>query len=104
MYAAMRRSIGVFTARFLVADSPYLCGVLSWFQVLCFHHLTPHRALPNLSGSVRWSIDVRFERADVRTESGSKMGFELPRAGSRSPIVSCTEWLKRWEDIPRGSY
>ena len=36
----------------------------------CFvgSHLTPHRALPNLSQKVRWSLDVRFERADLPTE------------------------------------
>jgi hypothetical protein len=79
-------------------------GVLYDFQVLCFHHLTPHRALPNLSRSVRWSIDVRFERADNPTESGSVMGFELPKLNTGLPIVSCTEWLEQWEDIPRGSY
>jgi hypothetical protein len=32
-------------------------------DVLIFHSLNVHRALPNLSGSLRQSVDMRFQRA-----------------------------------------
>jgi phytanoyl-CoA hydroxylase len=73
-------------------------------DVLCFHQVTPHRALPNLSQKVRWSLDVRFEAADAPTETGRKMGFPLAKAGETASVVSYEEWLERWRDMPRGSY
>jgi phytanoyl-CoA hydroxylase len=80
-------------------------------DVLCLNQMVPHRALPNCSDAVRWSLDVRYERrcADAcehafTDKSGSPpLGFPLPRDGG-APIVGCHEWLSRWKDMPPGSY
>jgi ectoine hydroxylase-related dioxygenase (phytanoyl-CoA dioxygenase family) len=78
-------------------------------DLLCFHQLVPHRALPNGSSRVRWALDVRYEAADGATASGKKMGF-LARSSSISSrtgpaaVPSCAQWLASWKDIPPGSY
>ena len=72
-------------------------------DVLCFNQFVPHRALPNTSDAVRWSLDVRYEPTDRATETGKKQGF---RARSRDPrnVVTCQQWLQQWEGIPPGAY
>ena len=72
-------------------------------DVLCFNQFVPHRALPNTSDAVRWSLDVRYEPTDRATETGKKQGF---RARSRDPrnVVIYQQWLQQWEGIPPGAY
>ena len=72
-------------------------------DVLCFNQFVPHRALPNTSDAVRWSLDVRYEPTDRATETGKKQGF---RARSRDPrnVVNYRQWLRQWEGIPPGAY
>ncbi len=72
-------------------------------DVLCFTEKTPHRATANRKEIVRWSLDFRYEDTDHATPEGSALGFV---ARSRDPgrVTSCDDWLKKWEDRPKGSY
>jgi phytanoyl-CoA hydroxylase len=70
-------------------------------DILCFPQLTPHRALPNHSQAVRWSMDLRFESAENPTTSGRTKGFV---ARSQHGVTSYEEWLTVWAASPAGSY
>ena len=72
-------------------------------DVLCFTQLTPHRALPNRSAGVRWSMDVRYETLEGATEVGLDKGF-VARASDPSRVTDCQTWLALWEALPRGTY
>ena len=73
-------------------------------DALCFTQITPHRALPNRSNQVRWSIDVRYESTAQATETGQKQGFVAHSLSDPTAVLSYEEWLTQWEDIPAGSY
>jgi phytanoyl-CoA hydroxylase len=73
-------------------------------DVLCFPQKTPHRALPNMSDSVRWSMDIRFEATEGASEVGRRQGF-VARTRSHPELVPTYEqWLVQWDGIPVGSY
>ncbi|RAP76516.1 phytanoyl-CoA dioxygenase family protein [Paenibacillus montanisoli] len=73
-------------------------------DALCFTQLLPHRALPNRSDAVRWSMDIRYEATAAATASGKAQGF-IARSPKR-PETEATyeEWLSQWTAIPTGSY
>lgn len=73
-------------------------------DVLCFNQLLPHRALPNRSDAVRWSMDIRYESTTDATESGRKMGFIARSAADPASETPYTDWLAKWADMPKGSY
>ena len=73
-------------------------------DLLCFTQQTPHRALPNRSDAVRWSLDVRYEATDHATESGRDKGFVARSPRAPATILPCAEWLQRWTEQPKGSY
>lgn len=73
-------------------------------DVLCFTQKTPHRALPNLSDAVRWSMDVRYEATPTATASGQKLGFVARSRVNPESVTTYEQWAKKWENIPRGSY
>lgn len=73
-------------------------------DALCFTQLTPHRALPNRSDRVRWSMDVRYEASAHATEAGRKHGFIASSRRDPGAVLRYEEWLKRWETAPAGSY
>lgn len=73
-------------------------------DALCFTQLTPHRALPNRSDQVRWSIDVRYEPTAQATATGQKQGFVARSESDPSSVIAYADWLKQWETIPAGSY
>ncbi|SEN16547.1 phytanoyl-CoA dioxygenase family protein [Paenibacillus sp. OV219] len=73
-------------------------------DVLCFTQLLPHRALPNRSDAVRWSMDIRYEATAVATESGMRQGFIARSPRNPELETSCDEWLGKWITIPAGSY
>ena len=73
-------------------------------DALCFTQITPHRALPNRSNQVRWSIDVRYEPTAQATAAGQKQGFVARSPNSPNAVPTYEQWLKRWETIPTGSY
>ena len=73
-------------------------------DLLCFTQKTPHRALPNRSDAVRWSLDVRYEATDRATESGRDKGFVARSPRDPAAVVPYAEWERRWADVPKGSY
>ena len=73
-------------------------------DLLCFTQKTPHRALPNRSDAVRWSLDVRYEATDRATDSGKAKGFVARSPRNPAAVVPCAEWEQRWAAVPKGSY
>lgn len=73
-------------------------------DLLCFTQKTPHRALPNRSDAVRWSLDVRYEATDHATGSGKDKGFVARSPRDPAAVVPYAEWERRWADVPKGSY
>ncbi len=73
-------------------------------DALCFTQITPHRALPNRSSKVRWSIDVRYEPTAQATAAGQKQGFIAHSPEDPNVVPTYEQWLKKWEEIPTGSY
>ncbi|SDW34302.1 phytanoyl-CoA dioxygenase family protein [Paenibacillus sp. CF384] len=73
-------------------------------DALCFTQLLPHRALPNQSDAVRWSMDIRYEATAVATESGKAQGFIARSPMQPSSEASYEKWLSQWTAIPAGSY
>ena len=73
-------------------------------DALCFTQITPHRALPNRSNQVRWSIDVRYEPTAQATAAGQKQGFVAHSPKNPNAVPTLEEWLRKWDTIPAGSY
>jgi phytanoyl-CoA hydroxylase len=73
-------------------------------DALCFTQLLPHRALPNHSDAVRWSMDIRYEATSTATEVGRKQGFVARSFEQPNSVESYETWLAKWASIPRGSY
>ena len=73
-------------------------------DALCFTQITPHRALPNRSNQVRWSIDVRYEPTAQATAAGQKQGFVAHSPKNPNAVPTFEEWLRKWDTIPAGSY
>jgi phytanoyl-CoA hydroxylase len=73
-------------------------------DIVVFNHMMPHRALSNHSDAVRWSMDIRFEATEVATESGQKQGFVGRSLKNPSSVTNYHDWLRKWNDIPLGSY
>lgn len=73
-------------------------------DVLCFPQKTPHRALPNQSDAVRWSMDIRYEATATATESGKRQGFIARSQQDPSTVATWDMWRHKWEGIPAGNY
>ena len=73
-------------------------------DALCFSQCTPHRAPPNRSSAVRWSMDFRYEATNNSTEIGRKQGFKTRNPENPNSLTKYEEWLDRWSSIPSGSY
>lgn len=73
-------------------------------DVLCFPQKTPHRALPNMSDSVRWSMDIRFEATDGASAMGRRQGFIARSPSHPERIPTYEQWLTQWEGIPEGGW
>ena len=73
-------------------------------DVLCFPQRMPHRALPNTSDAVRWSMDLRYEPTEYATPEGTRQGFIARSPDDTNQIVTCEQWLTQWADVPPGSY
>lgn len=66
-------------------------------DVICFTQRTPHRSLANLSGQVRWSIDLRYEATATASPYTRRFGFEVRRSqGAAAPDYAA--WARRWSN------
>lgn len=73
-------------------------------DVLCFPQKTPHRALPNMSDTVRWSMDIRFEATASASEVGKRQGFVARSPSQPERVPSYEQWLEQWAAIPAGGW
>ncbi len=73
-------------------------------DLLCFSQRTPHRALPNQSDAVRWSMDIRFEATEQATESGRDRGFIAHSPADPNRVGTYDQWLALWKDQPKGTH
>ncbi len=64
-------------------------------DALCFPQLTPHRAMPNQSGRMRWSMDMRFVQTDKAMPPALDVGL-VARSADHSQLTSYEEWLAKW--------
>jgi hypothetical protein len=73
-------------------------------DVLLMHKETPHSSTPNLGDAIRWSMDLRYQKAG--TPSGREVYpsfIARSRANPRSVLTDHAEWCRRWvEGLERG--
>ena len=74
-----------------------------------FHKMNVHRALPNLSDGLRWSIDLRYHPTGQATGRPAFPGFVArSRANPASELRDAGAWAANWDkaraDILSGTY
>ncbi len=77
--------------------------------VVLFHKMNVHRALPNRSDALRWSIDMRFHPTGQATGRPAFPGFVArSRAHPETELRDADAWAKSWDrarnDILSGRY
>ncbi|SLN41189.1 1-deoxypentalenic acid 11-beta-hydroxylase [Roseovarius albus] len=77
--------------------------------IVLFHKMNVHRALPNLSDGLRWSVDLRYLPTGQPTGRPAFPGFVArSRANPESELRDATEWAASWdkarENILSGHY
>lgn len=77
--------------------------------VVLFHKMNVHRALPNRSDDLRWSVDLRYNPTGQPTGRPAFPGFVArSRANPASELRDADQWAKNWaqarEDILSGHY
>ncbi|MBL8994741.1 MAG: phytanoyl-CoA dioxygenase family protein, partial [Spirochaetia bacterium] len=65
-------------------------------DALCFPQLTPHRAMPNETNLMRWSMDLRFLSADRALPAAMQQGMVV-RSKDPARLTSYGDWKKKWE-------
>ena len=68
-------------------------------DVLLMHKLIPHRSIPNRSGSIRWSLDLRYQQTGLPTGRSFYPNF-ITRS-QRHPEFVLTDygmWRRGWEE------
>ncbi len=80
-------------------------------DALCFTQLTPHAALPNKSGAVRWSIDLRYQSIqdamvdEYNVEIGGRdKGFIARSEADPASVATWESWQRQWEGEPYSAY
>lgn len=74
-----------------------------------FHKMNVHRALPNLSNDLRWSVDLRYHPTGQATGRPAFPGFVArSRAHPETELHDANAWAASWEraraDILSGRY
>lgn len=69
-------------------------------DALVFPQSTPHRAMPNRSNQVRWSMDLRFVAAEGAHPGALAQGA-LVRSKNPDRLTRYHEWLRKWEGETR---
>jgi ectoine hydroxylase-related dioxygenase (phytanoyl-CoA dioxygenase family) len=66
-------------------------------DVLFFHKETPHRSTPNLTDTVRWSLDLRYQKTGTPTGRPFHPAFVArSRANPDSEFREWAEWDRLW--------
>ena len=68
-------------------------------DVLLMHKLIPHRSIPNRSGSIRWSLDLRYQQTGLPTGRSFYPNFIV--RSQRHPEVVLSDyntWSRGWEE------
>ncbi len=73
-------------------------------DLLCFNQKTPHRALPNRTDTVRWSLDVRYGAAPTRVARDSELSFIARSAANPAGVETSEQWIAKWADRPEGTF
>jgi len=67
--------------------------------VVLFHKMNIHRALPNRSNSLRWSVDLRYHPIGQATGRPAFPGFVArSRSNPSSELHDAAEWARRWDE------
>lgn len=70
-------------------------------DILLFTDLTLHRALPNESDYVRWSIDIRFGQATPAIMSKTRLGYRCFSGSDPAEVEPFEQWAAKYEyDLP----
>jgi len=65
-------------------------------DALCFPQLSPHRAMPNNTDQMRWSMDMRFVQTDKAMPPALDQGL-IARSQDPANLTSFEEWLGKWD-------
>ena len=83
----------------LLDDNDFLPLPMRAGSVLLMTRLTPHKALPNLSDKVRWSMDLRYQPTGQISGRASFPEFIARTAsGPSSALVDHNAWRELWLD------
>ena len=68
-------------------------------DVLLMHKLIPHRSIPNRSGTIRWSLDLRYQQTGLPTGRSFYPNF-ITRSGRHPEFVLSDygTWRRGWEE------
>lgn len=70
--------------------------------VVLFHKMNVHRALPNRSGALRWSMDLRYHPTGQASGRPAFPGFVArSRSDPASELQDPAVWAARWDDARR---
>lgn len=71
-------------------------------DVLLLHKLTPHCSEPNRTGEIRWSLDLRYQKAGTPSGRSCYPDFVArSRANPDSELTDWTAWKHAWEEALR---
>ncbi len=68
-------------------------------DVLLMHKLIPHRSIPNRSGSIRWSLDLRYQQTGLPTGRSFYPNFIVrSRRHPEFVLTDYNTWSRGWEE------
>ena len=68
-------------------------------DVLLLHKLIPHRSIPNRSGSIRWSLDLRYQQTGLPTGRSFYPNFIVrSRRHPEFVLTDYNTWRRGWEE------
>ncbi len=68
-------------------------------DVLLMHKLIPHRSIPNRSGSIRWSLDLRYQQTGLPTGRSFYPNFIVrSRRHPEFVLTDYNTWRRGWEE------
>ncbi len=83
----------------LLDDNDFLPLPMRAGSILLMTRYTPHKALPNLSDKVRWSMDLRYQPTGKISGRAPFPEFVARTASGPSPaLVDHNAWRERWLD------